>query len=106
MTSGKKDDANVSVYSSVLGDRPEKKSKAKCCVCSALGLLVVGGIIAIIVVVVGNRDDDNGGGNGPGPDPENNDPLLFQEYNPFIIDPSSPIESQDWYFNGVLENNQ
>ena len=106
MTSGKKDDANMSVYSSVLGDRPEKKSKAKCCVCSALGLLVVGGIIAIIVVVVGNRDDDNGGGDGPGPDPENNDPLLFQEYNPFIIDPSSPIESQDWYFNGVLENNQ
>lgn len=70
-----KNDGNLSVYSSVLGDRPERKSKTKYCVGGALGLLLVGGIIAIIVVVVGNKkdDDDNGGGDKP----SNNDPLTF-----------------------------
>lgn len=34
------------------------------------------------------------------------DPLDFKEYNPFVIDKSIKVESQDWYYNGVLQNTQ
>lgn len=82
-------------------DRDKKKSKTKYCVWGAIALLLIGGIIAVVVVVTNNKDDDNNGGG----DQPNNDPLTFQEYNPFVIDPNEPIESQDWYFNGRLKNN-
>jgi len=82
-------DSNMS---SVLEDRGQKKSKTKCCVTSAIGLLLIGGIIAIIVVVTGGDNDNNDNGGGDNPQP-NNDPLTFQEFNPFQIDNSTPIES-------------
>lgn len=102
---GKTKNSDDAIYSSALeGGSTEGKrtSKTKYCVGGAIGLLLIGGIIAIIVAVKNGNSDDN---NDNGGDPTNNDPLLFQEYNPFIIDPKTPIESQDWYFNGRLENN-
>ena len=103
----KKDAGELSQYSSVLEDRQRRKSKTKKCVWGTLGLLVVAAIIVVVVLVVKNNEDDGGDdGGGGGNDPENNDPLTYVEYNSFIIDPNTPIESQDWYFNGVLENNQ
>lgn len=52
-------------------------------------VLGIGAIVGIILAIVLK------GGDGPGPDPDNPvlpDPYVYQEFNPFYMDPNSPPE--------------
>lgn len=65
------------------------------------GVLVIIAVIIVIIVVATKKD---GGGDNPNPPTPGDNPLDYEEYNPFKIDADVPIQSQDWYFNGVLKN--
>lgn len=56
--------------------------------------------MVIIVLVAKKKSDDP---NPPGPGPDDDNPLSYQEYNPFLVTDEG-FQKQDWYFNGVLKN--
>lgn len=76
-------------------------------------MLALGVTVAVIMITKNNGDQntadavkDTAGSVISGLGINEDDPLNYQEYNPFVIDKGTPVESQDWYFNGVLKNVQ
>ena len=77
-----------------------QRKKKRYCIGSLIAALLVAAVVVIVLVLKASSGGGDDGGGGHHPHPEN--PLDFQEYNPFKLHAPS-LKSQSWYYEGVLD---